>query len=114
MSPRRRVALLVFLSPLLARTAAGDPAGPLHLETPSSVQTDGGTSLRLPPGYFVEERVWSDLDLEMRRLQDAETRLTAENTSLRGAAAGWQPGWVTLTVTLAAGIVLGAYIDHKL
>lgn len=108
----RRVALAVAVAlSVTARVAAGEP---VHLQTPSSVQTDGGTSLRLPPGYFVEERVWSDLDKELRRLQDAETRLTVENKSMRSSLDSWQPGWVTLTVSLVAGIALGVYIDHRL
>lgn len=48
------------------------------MRTPSEVVTEGGSRLRLPPGRFVDDLGWSALDAEMRRLQDAETRLKAE------------------------------------
>ncbi len=95
----------------LAHRAAAEP---LHLRTPSSVQTDGGSTLRLPPGYFIEERVWSDLDLELRRLQDAETRLTVENSTMRKQVASWQPGWYTLGTAVAIGLVGGFWIHSKI
>ena len=83
---------------LLATRVAADPtpAEPLHLKTPSSVQTDGGTSLRLPPGYFLEEPVWNQLDAELKRLQERETRLDAENKSLRASAKEVSFGWYVL------------------
>jgi hypothetical protein len=48
--------------------------------------TDGGSELDLPPGVFVPEPEWLTLDKEIRRLQDAETRLQAERDSYRGMA----------------------------
>ena len=67
-----------------------------------------GTHILAPPA-------WSKLDAEMRRLQDAETRLTAENQSLRTqAGSGWRPGWKLLATTLVIGTALGAYGRSKL
>jgi hypothetical protein len=112
----RRVALCAAVAlGAMGRVAAGDPTPPinLHLLTPSTVHTDGGSDLHLPPGYFLDEATRGALDIEMKRLQDAETRLTAENTSLT-ASVGWAPGWYTLAVTLAAGIALGWYAHDKL
>lgn len=88
-------------------------AGYLHLLSAAVVITDGGSELRLPPGYYLDEPNWQKLDLEVRRLQDQETRLTAENDFLRGSLSGWQPGWRTLAVTLAVGLVTGAYLHSK-
>ncbi len=105
---------------LAAARAAADPATaeappPTHLASSSAVHTDGGSDLRLPPGYFLAEPTWLRLDAETRRLQDAETRLRAENTSLRASAAtGWQPGWYTVVLAVSGGIALGVYLDHKL
>ena len=48
-----------------------------HITTPSTVHTDGGTDLRLPPWYFLDEPSWGKLDAKARRLQDQETRLGA-------------------------------------
>ncbi len=105
---------------LAAARALGDPTPaeappPTHLASSSAVHTDGGSDLRLPPGYFLAEPTWMRLDTETRRLQDAETRLRAENASLRASAAtGWQPGWYTVVLAVSGGIALGAYLDHKL
>lgn len=102
---------------VVAPQAAADPApttGASHIASPSTVKTDGGTDLRLPPGYFLDEPTYSRLDVEMRRLQDAETNLTAQNKALRTDVSGFQPGWKTLAITLASGIVLGWTLREKL
>ena len=90
---------------VLASREAGTE--PLHLKTPSSVQTDGGTTLRLPPGYFLEEPVWHDLDEEMKRLQEREVRLDAENKSLRSSAKEISFGWYVLGAAVVAGFAAG-------
>lgn len=87
----------------------------LLLPTPTTIQrhTDGATR-DLPPGRFLDELTWQALDAEMRRLQDAETRLTEQNRYMREKVEGWSPGWKTLAITLAAGLVLGAYGYSKI
>lgn len=110
----RRVALAGALAlGIMSRAAHGEPTN-LHMRSGSMCKTDGGTELTLPPGYFVDEPTHDVVDAEVKRLQDAETRLTAENASFRKSAASWQPGWVTLASVLAGGIALGVYLDHKL
>lgn len=100
---------------LLSTRAAADPALPvdesLHIETPFTVETDGGSSLRLPPGYYLPEPTWDRLDAELRRLQDTETRLTAVNESLRESLndAPSRAWWVAAGAGLIAGILLGSY-----
>lgn len=119
---RVRCAAVVLLL-CIASGVAADPAPapaptvvdkPTQLLSPSTITTDGGSVLRAPPGRFVPEPAWSELDTEMKRLQDVETRLTAENNSFRATAASWQPGWYTLLGTLATGIAAGIYLDRKL
>lgn len=95
-------------------TVEVDLGGPVRLRTPSAVITEGGSSLRLPAGYYLAEPLWTSWELKLRRLQDAETRLTAENDSLRKSAAGWSPGWRTLATALLVGMVAGGYGYHKL
>ncbi len=119
----RRIAIAVALAiALYPRSAGADvpplivvpaPETPLHLRSSSTAVTDRGSRLRLPPGYFIDEPGWSKLDLELRRLQDAETRVTAENASLRKATETWQPGWMTLTLTLAVGLAGGVYLGTR-
>ena len=114
----RRVAVGVVVLASFAARAAADPAPDLthyvHLQSGSHVTTDGGTVTQLPPGYFMDEPTHDKLDAEMKRLQDSETRLTAENASLVKATSGWQPGWYTLAITLASGVALGWYAKSKL
>lgn len=84
--------------------------GPARLHGPSTATLDTGTRVRLPAGYFLPEPYWNALDVEMRRLQDAETRLAAENESLRSSGSTW--GWGTVGIAagaLVAGIVGGVY-----
>jgi hypothetical protein len=94
-------ALLVIF---LARSAAGEP---LRLRSPSTVKTDGASELRLPPGYFLEESDWNRLDLEVKRLQDAETRLTVENKTLTDGRPGAWAGWETVAGAFLLGTFAG-------
>jgi len=118
MTSRRFAAALALVLLLASAGAAADPE-PTHVATeeprllcvpPLAVDA---RCRDLPPGHFVDGATWSRLDAELRRAHDAETRLAAENKSLRGAVSGWQPGWKTLAVALAAGIAGGVYVHSK-
>lgn len=112
--PARRIVISTIVAlAAMTRVASGDPVN-LHMRTPSTCETEGGTKLQLPPGYFLDEESHDRLDREVRRLQDAETRLVAENRSLRGTLSSWQPGWVVLVVAVAGGVALGVYAGSKL
>jgi len=83
----------------------------------TTLTKDNGDQFRLPPGHFLDDPTYLVLDDDVRALQESKTRLTAENQSLRGAVAGWQPGWMTLAVTLVGGFVGGLatyyYFTHR-
>lgn len=98
---------------LLTSSAAADPAPPLHIESPSEIKTDGGTNLRLPPGYFLEEPTYNHLDRELKRLQEKETRLDAENESLRKTIEN-TPNWKWWVLVSVAAGATGVYIGTKL
>ena len=111
---RAACALVCAAVLLVSRAAAGQDAGPppdatepdteLHLRvwSPGVIITDTGAAARIPPGRYLAEPLWLRLDTEVRRLQDAETRLAAENKSLRDAPGG--RGWVWgLVIGLATG-----------
>lgn len=87
---------------------------PVHVHSASHVVTDGGSKLDLPPGYFYDEALHAALDVEVKRLQDVETRLTAENESLRKTLSTWQPPTYLLVTTFVIGLGLGAYLVSKL
>lgn len=86
---------------LFAVRAAAEP--PVHLTVPTTVSDGEGHELHLAPGYFLTEETWEALDLEVKRLQDQETRLTAENQVLMEADGGMPSWW-----WIVAGVVAGA------
>lgn len=102
-------ALAVYL---LAVRAAAEPAPGvrLRMRDDSTLTLKSGRVLELPPGRFIEETEFERLEIEFKRLQDAETRLTAERDSLEKSTDSWRPGWVTLTLTLATGLAIGVYV----
>lgn len=104
MKNRRLFLVTACVATLIAREARGDI---WHMRTPSTVQTEGGSSLSLPPGYFLDEETWQERDLELKRLQEQETRLVAENKSLRESASF--PPWATAALG-AVGIALGVTV----
>lgn len=88
-------------------------AGFLHFVSPFHLKTDGGSELHLPPGYYLDETKFARLDGELRRLQEREVRLTAENLSLRASTGGWQPGWKTLMGAVIVGAAGSWYVSTK-
>lgn len=103
---------------LLAPGAAAEPPNeiptspsidlsvPLHVLSPSELVTDGGAHVRLPPGYFLSEPVWNILGTEVKRLQEAETRLEAENEVLLKRARD-RGSWLWYAGAFATGIAAG-------
>lgn len=84
---------------------------PLHFTAGARCVTPGGADLTLRPGRWLPDETWSTLDLEVRRLQDAETRLRAENDSFRASAKSRAP-WVLAGLAFAAGIAAGVAASH--
>jgi hypothetical protein len=116
---RRQHALGITITAIVLAAASGTAYGEpspstLHMRTPSTLTTDGGTTLHLPPGYFQDEPTHDKLDAEIRRLQDQEVRLTAEGKSLRASLGTWQPGWLTLAATIVVGGAAGWYLHDRL
>jgi hypothetical protein len=117
-------AIVMGLLILTSSPGAADPIG--DVSRPSKyVQTEAPRLLCMPPtppdrcielpiGRFVDEGAWGRLDVELRRLQDAETRLKAENVSLKGSLSGWSPGWRTIIVAISTGLAGGIYVGSKL
>lgn len=106
---RKRHAALMLTIILASREAGGEP---VHLKSPSKVETQAGSKLELPPGYFFNEAEKAALDVEMKRLQEREIRLDAENKSLRASADEISFGWYALGTAIVAGFALG-YVVTK-
>ncbi len=98
------VAVAMFTIVAIAPTpATGEP---VHLRSRSTCTTAAGSHVELEPSYVLDEPAWDALDLEVKRLQERETRLAAENQALRNGGHGG--GWVIgMMLGLAAGIGLG-------
>jgi hypothetical protein len=120
---RHRAAAAAAVLASLATRAAADapkPAPPpdlthyVHLESASHVRTVNGSESDLPPGYFLDEPTWAKVDADVKATQDLQTRLLAENASMRKTLAGWQPGWYLLVAAGVGGILLGWYAAKKL
>lgn len=92
------IALIVALS----ASALGNP---IRTRSPAIVRTEAGSEFAIPPSVIMSPELWDRLDVEIRRLQETETRLRAENKSLRGSRVA-TPGKGTFTA-LAAALVLG-------
>jgi hypothetical protein len=111
---RRRVAVGAAVAlAAMSRVAVADPPTNVHIVTASKLHSTGGADLQLPPGYFLDERTYTHLDDELRRLQVQEARLTAENGSLAKTVSSWQPGWVTVALAVATGATIGWYVKSQ-
>lgn len=99
----RLVIILLLALPISARADE-----PVRLRSAAVCRTDGGSDVTLPPGVYLPEPSWLALDLEMRRLQDAQTRLKAENISLRKDLdkSGWglTLKWAGVALLVGAGL----------
>lgn len=107
------IALLFLLT--IPRDVWGDEDGPVYLRMRNPTELclpDRVQCTELPPGRFIQEDLWVELDNEFKRLQDKETRLTAENKSLRESAT--DVPWLALTIAASVGILTGVYIGTKL
>ena len=113
------IAFIILTAPrVLAQPA---PDEPLPMPTTHLFLRTGPGVLHGPDGkdYVVpqESRIltrerWSELDAEMMRLQEVETRITAENKSLRKSADSFN--WLPVAIGAGLGIVAGAYVGIKL
>jgi hypothetical protein len=73
----------------------------------TTLRKDNGEEFRLPPGHFYDVDTWQEVDNEFKRLQNQETRLTAENKSLKESLDTWKPGWVAVTSAVLVGVLGG-------
>lgn len=94
---RHIITLAFALVAALAKEAGADenpcPDPGCHLKSPSTLTTEKGSILKLPPGYFLDEPTWTKRDAELKVAQDGVTRLKAENESFRKDAKkfSWAP-----------------------
>jgi len=103
---RRRLAIAVIAAGVLAaRETHGDPI--YHVKSPSTLKTEKGSELKLPPGYFLDEETWRERDLELKQAQADRTRLKAENESLRKSASEYP--WAATALVGVFGVAVGIF-----
>lgn len=112
MTPRRLAVCIIIALTLWSEQVFADvplPNGHVTLTTGEGLLVaPNGTRYTLPVGtHILDGTSWQNLDLEVKRLQDVETRLTAENKSLKGSAQRDAPGWGTAAVLLTLAIIAG-------
>lgn len=90
---------------VLAIAAATASADSWRIRSDSEVRTKAGSVLALPPVRCYDEPAWAVIDAEVRRLQEAETRLKAERDAY--AAAPKSPSALVVGA-LVVGALLGA------
>lgn len=86
-------------------------AEPIRTLSPSVCTTAGGSRLELAPSVVLTHDEWDRLDTALRRSQDSETRLRAENESLRATAPSGRGWWFVAGALL--GIGGAAYAFHR-
>lgn len=110
------VAVLVALTP---RALAQPVAEPEVMPSAHLWMRSGAGILHLDERLFiipVDSHVltgtkWEELEIEKRRLQEQEIRLTAENKSLTNSAD--EVPWRIIALGVAVGLVTGVYIGTK-
>lgn len=112
MSARKIAACVAVAIICYASEAGADETSALRFRTPARCTTEGGSTVDLAPGRYLPEPTWTALDLEVRRLQDVETRLSAENAVLRQNAEPHRSTWILAGLALAAGIGVGVYASR--
>jgi hypothetical protein len=113
---------VVALAALASRAAADapKPAPPpdlahyVHFESAFHYKSQGGSEGDLGSGYYVDDTTWKKIDADVKATQDLQTRLLAENASMRKTLASWQPGWYVLAVAAISGITLGWVAAKKI
>jgi hypothetical protein len=119
MLPRRRraaaVAAVIALAVPARALAEGEQEVPppwRFSSAPTCTVIPGASTpdvtIALPPGYYLADSAWDKLDLELHRLQEQETRLTAENEVFRkharAGSLGWRGGLLIAGTAFAAGM----------
>ncbi len=75
--------LALALALLLVATPRASADSVVHFNHDVVITWDAPTGVYATgPGYYLTDPLWDKLDKEVRRLQTAEVRLTAENASL--------------------------------
>jgi hypothetical protein len=109
-------ATIVCVSVIVALTRparADDVDLNLRISSRSTLKTEGGSELSLPARVrIMSEEKFEALDKEVRRLQEVETRLSAENASLRATPSG-SSTWIAVTIVAAGSLIAGAYLGWR-
>ncbi len=114
-----RLGTAVLIGTLLASSSVAadpEPMPTTHLWMRSGdglLHTTSGHDYVIPKdSHILNPEGYGLIDLEFKRLQDAETRLGAENKSLRSSADSFP--WVSTLVGVGIGLVAGTYLWFKI
>lgn len=123
---RLKVAIVIGILLIPTRVLADSPTPTLEAEVlpmptthlwmrsgPGVLRGPNGKSYVIPQDsrILTGER-WAEQDVEMLRLQEQETRLGAENKSLRDTVNDMP--WTVIAIVGVVGMLSGAYLGHKI
>lgn len=111
MTPRRLAILCALALMFSSEWAFADlplPDGHVKLTTgDGELIAPNGKQYFLPVGsHILDSITWGKVDVELKRLEDLSTRLTAENKSLKesaGSGAGWRSMMLVAGLAFLAG-----------
>ncbi len=110
-----RITVIVATVLFLLSDAAADPVRidvPTRIKSAATITTDHGSVARLNAGgWLIPGPEWHRIDLEIRRLQTAETRLTAENKSLRNSLDDTSSVWKWIVGAAVLGFAGGVVFE---
>jgi hypothetical protein len=111
----RATAQPVEPSPIVESAPTAEPMPSPHLwlrAGAGELRVFSGKLFLIPlDSHVLTSDKWDELELEKKRLQEQEIRLTAENKSL-GESADEVP-WRIIALAAAVGLITGAYIGLK-
>lgn len=106
------LALAVAFVCALSSHATNATAEPTRVLTPSRIITDAGSERRFEgPVYILPEKDYNALDIELKRAQNAETRLKAENESLKESLDNQMPAVLGVLVGVLSGFGIAKAVD---
>jgi hypothetical protein len=81
---------------------------------PGTLNAPDGSQYYVPMGsHILDGTSWKRVDDEVRRLQDLETRLSAENRALREDST-WSLGWRSVALATVVGFLGGVYVTYRI
>lgn len=109
-----RIKVAVLIAVILVLLPSDAISEPVRFKNGAVCTTAAGNRVDLTPkSVAFTDTEYSALDVEMKRLQDAETRLKAENTSLRKSDVTGRGTLYAIGGALVTGLGVGYWLANR-